>query len=152
MGKGAELSVDDWNRLLQAPLCAYSIVTAGKGTEAAFRRLREELGASDGSFADGTVGRSLAAAAAADLDTLWMAYLASGQDPRDGIRRAMKVLRRLPREEQLAVRAWLLELALRVAEATRMLGEPSLSDPERRAIGELAGQLRVPVPDLHSRA
>lgn len=144
------LSRDDWEALLHAPFAAYSVVAAADeaATEAQFRQLRDEIGAGADAFPDGTIGRELADAVAENLDILWSAYRASGRSPRDTLKRAAKGLRGLPDAESIAVRDWLLVVALRVARANRTMGEATVTHEEVAALVELAGWLDRPVPDI----
>ncbi len=150
MGDPEKLSRDDWEALLHAPFAVYSTIVAAdeEATLAQFRHLNEELLTGQGTFADGSIGRAMAEAVAANADILWEAYRASGRHPRDVIRRAMGGLRQVPDEEAVAIRDWLLVLAVGVAEADRVIGEPTVSWDEASAIRELAGWLKRPMPDL----
>lgn len=144
------LSRDDWEALLHAPFAAYSVVVEAEAeiTSAQFRRLREELATAERRFADGTTGRTLVEAVNANLDVLWDAYLAAGHSPGDVVRRAVKALGHVAPEESEAIRDWLAMLAVRVAEADRVVGEGPMSWDELGAMRELAGWLKRPLPEL----
>jgi hypothetical protein len=152
MSKPENLSRDDWEALLQAPFGAYSTVASAEeaATAAQFRCLREELETAAGAFAPGTTGRMLAGSVTANLEVLWAAHQAARRSPEDVIKRAVKGLRRVPARESEAVRDWLATLAVRVAQADRVVGEPSVSWDELDAIRALARWLRRPVPDIGS--
>ncbi|MDP1839028.1 MAG: hypothetical protein Q8L19_11055, partial [Reyranella sp.] len=140
---------DDWEALLQAPFAVYSTVAGADepATEAQFRRLGDEILAGQGAFPDATIGRAMAEAVAANVDMLWGAYHASGRKPHDVIKRAVKALGRAPDDEAVAIRDWLLAMAVRIAEASRMAGEAAVSPVETSAIRDLAGWLQRPMPE-----
>lgn len=150
MGDPAKLSRDDWEALLHAPFAVYSSVAGADqpAMEAQFRRLRDEIVAGQGAFPDGTIGRAMADAVAANMDMLWGAYHASGRKPQDVIKRAVKALRRVPDDEAVAIRDWLLVMAVRVAVASRMAGRAAVSSVESAAIRDLAGWLQRPMPGM----
>ncbi len=150
MGDSADLSGDQWEVLLKLPFAAYTIVaTAGDvANEAQFRCFREEIEHGRASFGDGTTGAALTDAVAENLDMLWSAYRASGRSPEDLAKRGVKVLGKVPEGESVAVRDWLLLVALRVAAASRVVGEPPVSWSEVYALKDLARWLKRPVPDI----
>ncbi len=145
-----ELSRDEWESLLHAPFCVYSalVATEPEVTEAQFRCLREEVLAARQTFADGTMGRTLAESVAANLDVLWSAYQNSGRHPGDDLKRARKALDKVPDEESTAIRDWLIVLGIRLARADRTVGEPPVSHEEVSAIRDIAGWLKRPIPPL----
>lgn len=149
MGDPAKLSRDDWEALLHAPFAVYSTVAGADepAMEAQFRRLGDEILAGQGAFPDATIGRALAEAVAANVDMLWGAFHASGRKPRDVITRAVAALRRAPDDEAVAIRDWLLAMAVRIAEASRTSGEAAVSPVETSAIRDLAGWLQRPMPE-----
>jgi hypothetical protein len=120
----------------------------GEAMEAQFRRLREEIAAAPSVFGDLTIGHMAAEALSADLDGIWDAYQAAGQSPRDGLKRAIKALRRVPDPESRAYRHWLLTLAMQIADATRSMGDPRVSPNEAEVIRVLAESLDEPEPDV----
>ncbi len=150
MGDQVRLSGDDWEALLRLPFAAYSAASqAGEAAGAAqFRRFHEELDAGRAAFAEGTTGASLTDALAANPDTLWSAYHAEGKSPEDAAKRGMKVLRKVPEAESIAIRDWLLLVALRVAAAYRVVGEEPVSRDEAYAIRDLAKWLDRPLPEF----
>ncbi len=150
MSDPADLSRDEWESLLHAPICVYLTVVATEteATEAQFRCLREEIAAAGQAFADGTIGWTLAEAVTANLDVLWAAYQSSGRHPGQDLKRARKVLDKVPDDESAAVRDWLVVLAIRVAKADRTVGDPPVSHEELSAIRDVAGWLRRPIPPL----
>jgi hypothetical protein len=149
MGDRRRLSKSDWEALLHAPFHVYAVVAAvdGEPVEAQFRRLREEIEAAPGAFGDGTIGREMGDALAGSLDVLWDGYHAADRSPRDGLKRAAKVLKKKATEvEASAVIDWLVGLAVHVAEASRTVGEPTISLGEMNAIRDVAGWLDRPAP------
>lgn len=150
MGDPAKLKRDDWEALLHAPFAVYSSVAGADepAMEAQFRRLGDEIVAGQGAFPDATIGRAMADAVAANMDMLWGAYHASGRKPQDVIKRAVKALRRAPEDEAVAIRDWLLVMAVRIANASRTSGEAAVSPAESTAIRDLAGWLKRPMPEI----
>jgi len=150
MADPVNLPREDWEALLQAPLGVYAAVAAagGEATAAQFRRLREELAGAEGSFAAGSTGRLMVESVSANLDLLWEAQQVAGRTPADVVKRAVRALGRVPREESEAIRDWLAVLAVRIAEADRVVGEGPLTWDELDAIRALAGWLRRPVPRI----
>jgi hypothetical protein len=150
MGDKGSLSGDQWEALLHLPFAAYSGVLDVErgGAEAQFRAFRDEIDHGRTAFAEGTTGADLASAVASNLDILWSAYQAAGRSPEDVAKRGMKVLRRLPEDESVAIRDWLLGVALRVAGSTRTVGQPAVSWSEVFALRDLARWLKRPVPDI----
>ncbi len=146
------LSRDQLEAVLHAPLFVYSMVAGADGEAIAgqFMRLREEVAAGSDAFPDMTVGSVVAQALAANLDVLWEGYQAAGRSPRDGLKRAVKALRRVPDQEAHAYRQWLLTLAMQVADVRHGMGEPRVSPNEAGAIRELAGWLGEPAPEAAS--
>lgn len=150
MGDPDRISRGDWETLLHAPFRVYSLVAGAEGEEpgvAQFRALTESLHAATGHFEGGTIGHVLVATLVNDLDPLWAAYGASSRSGKDGLRAVPRALREAPEDEGVAIRDWLLDLAIDVAEARRTLGERALSAPESKIIGEIAGWLDRPKPD-----
>jgi hypothetical protein len=150
MGDKTSLSGVQWEALLPLPFAVHSTVTdVDQGAaEAQFRSFREEIEHGRSAFAEGTTGAELANAVAGNLDVLWSAYRASGRSPEDVVGRGMKVLRKLPEDESVAIRDWLLTVGLRLAGATRTVGEPPVSWSEAYALRDLARWLKRPVPDI----
>lgn len=122
----------------------------GEAIEAQFRRLREEVAAGRGAFADMNIGQVVVHALAENLDILWEAYQATARSPRDGLNRAIKALRRVPDEEARAYREWLMTLAVRLADVRHEMGDTRVSPNEAEAIRTLAGWLGEPTPDTAS--
>lgn len=149
MGSPDRLSRGDWEAVLHAPLLVYSTVASVDGApmEAQFRRLREEILAGRGAFAEASIGHTMIEALAENLDVLWEGYQASSRSAQDGLKRLMKVLRKAPEEESVTIRDWLLVLAMQIAEARRMVGETSVSPTEDEAIRDLAAWLDRSVPE-----
>ncbi len=150
MGDPAQLNADQWQALLHMPFGVYSAVAeAGAAAGAAqFRRFREEIEAGQSAFAAGTTGASLTDALAANLDTLWSAYHATGRSPQDTVKRGVKVLGKVPEAESVAIRDWLLVMAVGVAAAYRVVGAAPVSWDEVYAIRDLAKWVKRPVPDI----
>ncbi|MEK6720799.1 MAG: hypothetical protein AABZ33_09040 [Chloroflexota bacterium] len=148
MGDPERISRDDWETILHAPFQVYSLVAAadGEATEAQFRRLSEEIVMARGHFSDGTIGFTMAETLAANLDPFWAAYQASGRSPKDVLKRVKKALRKAPDGEAIAIRDWLLALAVRIGDARRGMGVDVISSNEAIAIRDLAGWLDRPVP------
>jgi hypothetical protein len=143
-----QLTNDEWDAIVRAPFCVYSLVaSADRPPDAAqFRVLAEEITAARTTFPATSLGHALVEAIVADQEGVWAAYQASGLPPRDGIKRSMQALRRVSEPEAIAVRDWLLTLATAIARSEHMMGEPPISDPEARAIEDLAGWLERPIP------
>ena len=150
MGDSPELSREEWESLLHAPFCVYLavIATEAEVTQAQFRALREEVAAARQAFGDGTIGWTLAETLTANLDMLWAAYQSSGRHPGHDLKRARKVLGKVPDDESAAVRDWLIVLAIRLARADRTVGKPPVSHEEVSAIRDIAGWLQRPIPPL----
>ena len=153
MGDPAKLSGDQWQALLHMPFGAYSAIaeTSDAAGGAPFRRFREVIEAGRSGFAEGTTGATLTDALAANLDSLWSAYHASGRSPQDAVKRGVKVLGKVPEADSVAIRDWLLVMAVGVAAATRVVGEPPVSWDEVYAIRDLAKWVMRPVPDISQR-
>jgi hypothetical protein len=148
VGDPSKLSRADWEALLQAPLCAYSAVSAAdeSASEAQFRAFRSELDAARSTFRQGSIGWILVDNVIANLEVLFAAHQAAGRPTRAVLKRARKALREAPDDESEAVRDWLVRLAVRVAAADRVVGEPPVSHDELGAIREVAGALKRPIP------
>ena len=153
MGDEVQLSGEQWEALLHMPFGAYSTVAeAGEPAgEAQFRRFVEEIEAGRTAFAEGSTGATLTDALAANLDTLWSAYHASGRSAQDVVKRGVRVLGKVPDAESVAIRDWLLVMAVGVAAATRVVSEPPVSWDEMFAIRDLAKWVKRPVPDISQR-
>ena len=145
-----DLSRNEWEALLQMPLGVYSaVVEAGEeALEAQFRRFQEELGAGASAFPVGTTGATLVEALLANLDSLWAAFHASGRSPGDAVKRGVKVLRKVPDAESVALRDWLLLVAVHIAGASRIVGEDPVSPDEVSVIQHLASWVKRPVPAI----
>jgi len=136
-----------------APLSAYSALTraTGAANPNQFRRLRELLEAGDASVEAGAAGRAALADLRANIEARFADFETLDVDPKKGLERTRKVLRRLPDEEREAFARWLVELAIRIAEASRTLGEAAIDDAEVHAIRDIAKWLGAPAPDLGPR-
>lgn len=150
MGGRPSLSGDQWEALLHLPFAVHSSVTDAEegAAEAQFRAFRDEIEHGRSAFVEGTAGSDLAGAVAGSLDVLWSAYRATGRSPEDVVKRGMKVLRKLPEDESVAIRDWLLMLGLGIAGATRTVGAPPVTWGEVYALRDLARWLKRPVPDI----
>jgi hypothetical protein len=150
MGDERRLSRNDWEALLHAPLHVYAAVASvdGEPVEAQFRRLREEIEAARSLFTATSVGQGMSDALAANLDVLWDGYQAADRSVRDGLKRASKVLRRLPEPESTDIPDWLLLVAVRIAEARRTVGEEPISPAEAKTIKDVADWLDRPPPTI----
>ena len=146
-----ELSRTEWEALLQMPLGVYSaVVEAGdEALEAQYRRFQEELGAGASAFAAGTTGATLVDALSANLDSLWATFHASERSPEDAVKRGAKVLRKVPEAESVALRDWLLLMAVHIAAASRTVGEAPVSPDEVSVIQHLAKWIKRPVPVIN---
>ncbi len=145
-----ELSTAEWEALVFAPLWVYSAVAGGEGPPetSQFRRLTDELDDAVTRFGGSGAGHSAVETLRGNLDAMWAAYQAAAVDPRKGLKRARGVLGRVPESEGSAFIAWLVELAVRIAEARHTAGQPAVSELERRAIGKVASWLGTDPPDL----
>ncbi len=139
-----ELSVEDQRRLVYAPLWVFRAVANAEepaGT-AQFRILVERLDVSAGDL-----GRSLAGHAFTalhdNIDVLWGAFQGDSRQPKQGLREVARLLERLTPSEAQTIRLALVELADAVADASRLVGAAPISDPERRAIHDVASWLGV---------
>ncbi len=150
MGDPGRLKRGDWEAVLHAPFHVYSAVASidGEPLEAQFRRLGDEIAAGAGTFAEGTIGRTMLEALAENMEPLWAGYQASDRSVSDGLKRARKALRRVPDDESVAIRDWLLVLALAIAEARRTVGAESVTPDEAGTIRDIASWLEVPAPEL----
>lgn len=150
MGDPDRISRGDWETILHAPFQVYRLVASAEGvaTEAHFRRLTEEITGARGHFSDGTIGLTMAETLAANLDAFWAAHQATDRSPKDGLKRVRKALRKAPEDESLAIRDWLVSLAVRIADARREMGAGSVSEGEQGAITDLAGWLDRPTPEM----
>lgn len=144
------LSAGQWEALLHMPFAVNSTVSeADEGAAVAqFRAFREQIEQGRSAFVQGSVGADLAGAVADSLDLLWSAYRAAGRSPEDVVKRGMQVLRKLPEDDSVAIRDWLLNLGLRIAGATRTVGAPPITWGEVFALRDLARWLKRPVPDI----
>ena len=149
MGDPGRLNRGDWEAVLHAPFHVYSAVASidGEPLEAQFRRLGDEIASGGGAFVEGTIGRTMIDALAENMEPLWAGYQASGRSVEDGLKRATKALRGAPEDEAVAIRDWLLVLALRIAEARRTVGAESVSPDEASTIQGIADWLERPVPE-----
>lgn len=143
-----QLTNDEWDAIVRAPFCVYSLVASAGGPPdaAQFRVLTEEIMVGRTTFPATSVGHALLEAIAVDQEGSWAAYQASGVSPKDGVKRSMKALGRVAEADSVAVRDWLLTLATAIARSEHMMGEPAISDTEALAIQDLAGWLERPVP------
>lgn len=150
MGDREKLSRDDWEAVIQAPFRVYSTIAAVDlgPMEAQFRTFRDEVEAGRSVFAHETIGFAMIEALAANLDVLWDAYRASDRSSKDGLKRAVKALRRAPELESAEIRDWLLVLAGRIASVRRVIGDGSVSADEARVIRDLADWLDRPEPEI----
>jgi hypothetical protein len=143
-----ELPVEDQRRLVYAPLWVYeAVATAGDpaGT-AEFRILVERLEAAAGGPEPSLAGHVFTALRE-DLDLFWSAFRGDRRGPERGLREVASLLKRLPPSEAQAIRLALVELGGSVADASRWVGDAAVSEPERRAIQEVASWLGVPGSD-----
>lgn len=149
MGDPGRLDRGDWEAVLHAPFHVYSAVASidGEPLEAQFRRLGEEIASGSGVFAEGTIGRTMIDALAENMEPLWAGYQASGRSVKDGLKRATKALRRAPDDESIAIRDWLLVLALAIADARRTVGTESVTPDEASTIRDVADWLELPGPE-----
>lgn len=149
MGDPGRLERGDWEAVLHAPFHVYSAVASidGEPLEAQFRRLGDEIASGGGVFAEGTIGRTMIDALAENMEPLWAGYQASGRSVKDGLKRATEALRRAPDDESTAIRDWLLNLALRIAEVRRTVGAESVSPEEASTIRDVADWLERPGPE-----
>ncbi len=149
MGDPNRISRDDWETILHAPFQVYSLIASidGEPSEAQYRRLTEEIVGARGHFSEGTIGLVMSETLAANLDAFWAAYHASGRSPKDGLKRVKKALGKAPDDEAVAIRDWIVALAMRVADARREMGAEAVSPDEATAILELAGWLDRPAPE-----
>jgi len=92
-------------------------LAAAVAVEAQFRRLGDEIASGGRVFAEGTIGRTMIDALAENMEPLWAGYQASGRPVKDGLKQAVKALRGAPEDESVAIRDWLLVLALAIAGA-----------------------------------
>src|SRR3972149_7925400 len=124
MGDPGRWNGGDWEAVLHAPFHVTSAVASidGEPLEAQFRRLGEEIASGGGVFAEGTIGRTMIDALAENMEPLWAGYQASARPVKDGLTRATKALRKAPEDEAVALRDWLLALALGVAGGRRAGG------------------------------
>lgn len=143
-----KLSRDDWEALVQAPFRVYSTIAPADGEpmEAQFRALREEVEAARSVFEPTTIGHAMIDGVASNLDVLWETYQTSNRSPKDGLKRAVKALRRAPEPESIQIRDWLLMLAVRIAAVRRVVGDETVTPNEASAIHDLAGWLGRPEP------
>lgn len=139
---------DDWEAILHAPFHAYTHVGSADGTpiEAQFRCLVEEIEAGQETFDEESLGRTMATALNGNLDVLWAGFQAAGRSPKDGLGRARKALEKAEDSESAAIRDWILAMAVRVAEARRVLGTGAVSPAEDDAIVDVAAWLDRPLP------
>lgn len=149
MGDPGRLERGDWEAVLHAPFHVYSAVASidGEPLEAQFRRLGDEIASGGGVFAEGTIGRTMIDALAENMEPLWAGYQASGRSVKDGLKQAVKALRRAPDDESIAIRDWLLVLALAIADARRTVGTESVTPDEASTIREVADWLERPAPE-----
>ena len=149
MGDPGRLNRGDWEAVLHAPFHVYSAVASidGEPLEAQFRRLGEEIASGGGVFAEGTIGRTMIDALAENMEPLWAGYQASARPVKDGLTRATKALPQAPDDESVAIRDWLLALALAIAEARRTVGAESVSPDEANTIRDVADWLDRPLPE-----
>jgi hypothetical protein len=146
---GGRLANDDRDAILYAPFDVYATVASADGPPSAaqFRRMSDEIESARATFAHDTVGRTMMTTLARDLEPLWAAYHESARPARDGLKRAAKALRQVPDDEAIAMRDWLIVLAVRIAESNRMVGGAMISAAEAAAIRDVAGWLDRPVPE-----
>jgi len=149
MGDPGRLTRGDWEAVLHAPFHVYSAVASidGEPLEAQFRRLGDEIASGGRVFAEGTIGRTMIDALAENMEPLWAGYQASARPVKDGLTRATKALRQAPDDESVAIRDWLLALALAIAEARRTVGAESVSPDEANTIRDVADWLDRPLPE-----
>lgn len=149
MGDPGRLERGDWEAVLHAPFHVYSAVASidGEPLEAQFRRLGEEIASGSGVFAEGTIGRTMIDALAENMEPLWAGYQASGRSVKDGLKQAVKALCRAPEDESVAIRDWLLVLALAIAEVRRTVGAESVTPDEASTIRDVADWLDRPLPE-----
>ena len=149
MSDPGRLKRGDWEAVLHAPFHVYSAVASidGEPLEAQFRRLGDEIASGGGVFAEGTIGRTMIDALAENMEPLWAGYQASARPVKDGLTRATKALRQAPDDESVAIRDWLLVLALAIAEARRTVGAESVSPEEASTIRDVADWLDRPLPE-----
>jgi len=149
MGDPGRLNRGDWEAVLHAPFHVYSAVASidGEPLEAQFRRLGDEIASGGRVFAEGTIGRTMIDALAENMEPLWAGYQASGRPVKDGLKQAVKALRGAPEDESVAIRDWLLVLALAIAEARRTVGAESVSPDEANTIRDVADWLDRPLPE-----
>ncbi len=150
MGDPDRISKGDWETILHAPYLVYRFVAAADGepSEAQFRRFSDEIGAARGHFSDGTIGATLAETLGANLDAFWVASHEAGRSPKHGLTRVRKALRKAPEEESVAIRDWLIAMAERIADARREMGADAVSVAETAALGDVAGWLERPAPEI----
>jgi hypothetical protein len=148
MGGPKPLSRDDWEAILHAPFHVYSAVASADGvpSESEFRSLRDGIEASRAAFGGIGVGHEMIETLAGNLDVLWAGYQASGRSAKDGVKRAVKALRRVQEAESAAIRDWLLLLGIQVAEARKIIGEEPVNPGEQQVIAEVAAWLERPLP------
>lgn len=145
----------DWQAetLLFAPLWVYAAVAGASGMAdpSQFRRFWELLEIADPGVDASSAGHAALATLRANPEASFGAFQALGDDPRKGLQRTSSVLKRLPDTEREAIARWLVEVGIRVAEASRVLGEQPISDLEVQAIRDIAKWLGAPEPDLGPR-
>ncbi len=149
MNGSEKISRDDWQTIIHAPLHVYRLVASveSEPIEAQFRRLTEELQAAIGTMASGSVGQLMAEALVGNLDALWIAFRDANRNPRDGLKRVKRALRKAPEDGSIAVRDWLVMLGVWIAEARHDMGGPAISDAEAGAVRDVAGWVGRPVPE-----
>ena len=150
MGDPDRISRNDWETILHAPFQVYRAVASvdEKPTEAQFRRLSEEIVGGRGHFSDGTIGLTMTETLSANLDPFWAAFQGSGRSTKDGLKKVKGALKKAPDDESVALRDWLVGLAVQIAEAHRQVGSGPVTESEAAAIRDIAGWLDRPAPDV----
>jgi hypothetical protein len=137
-----DLSVEDQRRLVYAPLWVYrAVANAEDAAETAeFRSFVDRLEAFAAELGQTLAGHAFKALRD-NLDVLWRAFQVDSRDPQRGLGEVAGLLGRLTPTEAQTIRSALVELAEAVAKASRRLGADAISDPERRAIHDVASWL-----------